>query len=189
MPRYRVSGRQANLTTGRNISGALLSTQHTFTSRAKPTFSNNSSLRAFIMDDPNTNTNSETKLPCHRFAAAGNCNGCQNEHHPNLDPALVGMVAPQQYRVPNEVGVACLACMEKLREVSCISSVSRMILTWHSVTSSLTTLQMSAILAQNAVTLAVRRHSARLHQTPATTTQSIDRCSFAATTSTSLSPS
>jgi hypothetical protein len=81
------------------------------------------------MDNPDVDNSSEALAPSYRFAAAGNCSSCQNEHHPNLNPALVGMVAPQQYRVPNEVGVACQPCLENLREVSLISTDSRVILT------------------------------------------------------------
>jgi hypothetical protein len=139
------------------------------------------------MDDSDVNRYPENTAPCHRFAASGNCSGCQNEHHPNLNPALVGMVVPQQYRVPNEVGVACQPCLENLREASRSRSNIIMILTWHSVTNCPVILQMSVILAQSVVTLAVTRSTASLQQTEATMTPSIDRCSSDADlTSTSL---
>lgn len=104
----------------RNHLRRFLSRRNTqLTSRANTSFFNNFSSRAFAMDDPDVKKYAEVKLPCHRFAAAGNCSGCQNEHHPNLNPALVGMVVPQQYRVHNEVGVACQGCIDNLREASC----------------------------------------------------------------------
>jgi len=115
------------------------------------------------MNDPDVNNYSETQAPCYRFAASGNCSGCENEHHPNLSPALVGMVVPQQYRVPNEVGTACRPCIENLREVSRTATDPRGILTRLSVTSSLAILQMSVILAQSAVISAVRKSSANFH--------------------------
>ncbi|KAH0282694.1 hypothetical protein M436DRAFT_62605 [Aureobasidium namibiae CBS 147.97] len=68
------------------------------------------------MDNPDIKAYSETQAPCYRFAASGNCSGCENEHHPNVSPALVGMIVPQHYRVSNEVGIACRPCIENMRE-------------------------------------------------------------------------
>jgi hypothetical protein len=121
--------------------------------------------RTLIMDESDANRSQTNTIPCQQFAAAGNCSGCQHEHHPNLNPALVGMVSPQQYRVPNELGLACHSCLENLREVSCTRADFRILLTWHSATSSPTIHQMDVILAQNAVTSAVKKSSAHLHRT------------------------
>ena len=114
-PRQPFSSRQANFT-AKPSQRLYLLTQRTPGIASEYCFLQQLFSRAFVMDDSNVNEYSETRAPCHRFAASGNCSGCQNEHHPNLSPALVGMVVPQQYRIPNEVGVACQGCIDTLRE-------------------------------------------------------------------------
>ncbi|THX76668.1 hypothetical protein D6D08_05257 [Aureobasidium pullulans] len=54
--------------------------------------------------------------PCLRFANDDRCRGCALEHHPHLNPGLLGQVEPRNYRVPNDIGVACQSCIDSLRE-------------------------------------------------------------------------
>lgn len=127
-PRQQSSGSQANFTASPS-QGLYLLTQHTLDIASERHFLDQLLSRAFTMNDPDNKQHPETKPPCQLFAASGNCGGCQNDHHPNLNPALVGMIAPQQYRVPNEVGVACLTCIQNFREVSRTRNYRQTVLT------------------------------------------------------------
>ncbi|THX25733.1 hypothetical protein D6D12_06697 [Aureobasidium pullulans] len=60
-----------------------------------------------------------TSNPCFKFAAYNSCRlgaRCPDEHHENLDPALVGNKDPKGYMVPNVAGEACLSCLQNGRE-------------------------------------------------------------------------
>ena len=60
------------------------------------------------------------QAPCLFFASDNSCHDehCWRDHHENLDPALVGTIAPKDYMVPDEYGIACKSCFDNLREVS-----------------------------------------------------------------------
>ncbi|CAD0038196.1 unnamed protein product [Aureobasidium pullulans] len=60
-----------------------------------------------------------TSNPCFEFAAYNSCRlgaRCPDEHHENLDPALVGNKDPKGYMVPNIAGEACPSCLANGRE-------------------------------------------------------------------------